>query len=672
MLKKSCKKSTLFVYILLLSPLVSQNIQDLQRLQEQYEQQSRVRDIQGLEAGSSNNLDIESSQPREVLVSPFFDAFLDSSSNNTYYFGYDFFSKRDSVIFWENLPTPNDYILGPGDEIVISLWGQTKIRENYIISKEGDIYDDKVGLINLGGKSIESAAKYLINQYKEVYSTLGGNPPKTFFDLSLGRLGSINVNFVGECIYPGVYALHPYSNLITGLIHSGGVDTTGSLRKIKIKRASGKIINVDLYDYFLKGNLPKNIQLKDQDIVLVPVRESTVTINESVYRPGIYEGLKNETIFDLISYAGGNRPNSSNMIGIKRIVSSKINVDVNKKFENYYISLDASKTKNISDGDLITVKAISENVNEVEVVGRVKKPGKYYFFPGMRILDLIDLSGGMNDLTYALSMYDDAQLVRREPDRRYEKVIPIKLSELDKADNKKNILLKNLDRLVIHKNSDFFSQENVKIFGEVKIPGSYPLISDGETLNSIISRSGGMTQKALINGVEIYRDSRYFNSGMLFSDQNSNDSENFNIDDGTLNATDEKVNKIRVAWQNLNIKLMPGDSVIVKESTGSVNVSGEVYNPGLIEYQKNKSMNYYINSSGGLTPIGNKKDIIVIYANGVIVPKRWYGTPRIEDGSTIIVNPKPIQEPFNITQFATNWTSIISSVVTAVVLAKQL
>jgi len=669
---KSCKKSTLFVYILLLSPLVSQNIQDLQRLQEQYEQQSRVRDIQGLEAESSNKFDIESSQPREILVSPFFDTFLDSSSNNINYFGYDFFSKRDSVIFWENLPTPNDYILGPGDEIVISLWGQTKIRENYIISKEGDIYDDKVGLINLGGKSIESAEKYLINQYKEVYSTLGGNPPKTFFDLSLGRLGSINVNFVGECIYPGVYALHPYSNVITGLIHSGGVDTTGSLRKIKIKRASGKIINVDLYDYFLRGNLPKNIQLKDQDVVLVLVRESTVTINESVYRPGIYEGLKNETIFDLISYAGGNRPNSSNMIGIKRIVSSKINVDVNKKFENYYISLDASKTKNISDGDLITVEAISENVNEVEVVGRVKKPGKYYFYPGMRILDLIDLSGGMNDLTYALSMYDDAQLVRREPDRRYEKVIPIKLSELDKADNKKNILLKNLDRLVIHKNSDFFSQENVKIFGEVKIPGSYPLILDGETLNSIISRSGGMTQKALINGVEIYRDSRYFNSGMFFSDQNSNNSENFNIADGTLNATDEEVNKIRVAWQNLNIKLMPGDSVIVKESTGSVNVSGEVYNPGLIEYQKNKSLNYYINSSGGLTPRGNKKDIIVIYANGVIVPKRWYGAPRIEDGSTIIVNPKPIQEPFDITQFATNWTSIISSVVTAVVLAKQL
>ncbi len=666
------KKNTLFVYILFLSPLASQSMQDLQRLQEQYERQNRVGDIQTQNAELNNNIDIESSQPREVLISPLFDALIDSTSNQIDYFGYDFFSKRDSVIFWENLPTPNDYILGPGDEIVISLWGQTKIRENFVISKEGDIYDEKIGLINIGGKSIESASKYLINQYEEVYSTLGGSSPKTFFDLSLGRLGSINVNFVGECIYPGVYALHPYSNLITGLIQSGGVDTTGSLRKIKIKRASGGVVNVDLYDYFLKGNIPKNIQLKDQDIILVPVRESTVTIEESVYRPGIYEGLKNETIFDLISYAGGNKPNSSDIIGVKRIVQPSANVNGSKKIENFYISFDSSKTKNISDGDLITVKAMTEDVNEVEIVGRVKRPGKYYFFPEMRISDLIELSGGMNDTTYNLSMYDDAQLVRREPKRRYERVIPIKLSELDKADNKKNILLQNLDKLVVHENSDFFSQENVKIFGEVKIPGSYPLISDGETLNSIIFRSGGMTQKALSNGVEIYRDSRYFNNEMFFSNQNNSDSDDLNFGNTTINSTNRESAKIRVAWQNLNIKLMPGDSIIVKESTGSVNVAGEVYNPGLIEYQKNKSLNYYINSSGGLTPQGNKKDIIVVYANGVIVPKRWYGTPRIEDGSTIIVNTKPLQEPFDITQFATNWTSIISSVVTAVVLAKQL
>ena len=130
--------------------------------------------------------------------------------------------------------------------------------------------------------------------------------------------------------------------------------------------------------------------------------------------------------------------------------------------------------------------------------------------------------------------------------------------------------------------------------------------------------------------------------------------------------------KVRVAWQNESITLMPGDSVVVKESTGTVNVSGQVYNPGLIEFRKGKRLKYYINGAGGVTEEGNKKSIIVVYANGVVSPNKWYSTPTIEDGVTIVVNEKPPSEPFDITQFATNWTSIVASMITAVILSKQL
>jgi protein involved in polysaccharide export with SLBB domain len=129
---------------------------------------------------------------------------------------------------------------------------------------------------------------------------------------------------------------------------------------------------------------------------------------------------------------------------------------------------------------------------------------------------------------------------------------------------------------------------------------------------------------------------------------------------------------VRVAWQNESITLMPGDSVVVKESTGTVNVSGQVYNPGLIEFRQGKSLRHYINSAGGVTENGNKNSIIVVYANGVVSPNKWYTTPKIEDGATIIVNEKAPEEPFDITQFATNWTSIVASMITAVVLSKQL
>jgi hypothetical protein len=117
---------------------------------------------------------------------------------------------------------------------------------------------------------------------------------------------------------------------------------------------------------------------------------------------------------------------------------------------------------------------------------------------------------------------------------------------------------------------------------------------------------------------------------------------------------------------------MPGDSIVVKESTGTVNISGQVYNPGLIEFSSKKSLKHYINSAGGITEQGNRKSIIVIYANGLVSPNRWYTTPKIEDGATIIVNEKTPVEPFDITQFATNWTSIVASMITAIVLSKQL
>ena len=117
---------------------------------------------------------------------------------------------------------------------------------------------------------------------------------------------------------------------------------------------------------------------------------------------------------------------------------------------------------------------------------------------------------------------------------------------------------------------------------------------------------------------------------------------------------------------------MPGDSIVVKEKTSTIFVTGAVYNPGIQEFRSGKSLNYYIASAGGITEIGNKNRIIVLYPNGLVKPKRWYSSPKLSDGATIIINEKEYEEPFNVTQFATNWTSIVSSMITAIVLSKQL
>ena len=217
----------------------------------------------------------------------------------------------------------------------------------------------------------------------------------------------------------------------------------------------------------------------------------------------------------------------------------------------------------------------------------------------------------------------------------------------------------------------FFEKENIQVVGEVNVPGSYPIISDGESLNSLLLRSGGLTTKALKNGITIYRDKKYFEFN--FSNKSIlNETNNNNLN--TLDEHDEIIgnDKLRVAWENKNISLMPGDSIIVKEKTTTVFIDGSVYNPGVLEFRDKKSLRYYINAAGGLTNRADKKGIVVLYANGIVNPKKWYNSPKILEGCTIIVNEKLPEEPFDMTQFATNWTSIISSMITAIILSQQL
>jgi protein involved in polysaccharide export with SLBB domain len=660
------------VYVLFVSAFAlghGQSIQELQKLKGDYEKFQKGQKQLQLPTGFDPGVDPLTGLPREAQLTPYEfekDLLDEKEDEGLKHYGYDFFTLRDTVGFWENLPTPANYQLGPGDELVVSLWGETKLRQAYTINREGKIYDDKVGLLNLMGKSTDGAKKYFKTQFGRIYATLNGKTPTTFMDVSLGELRSINVNFVGEVQYPGVYPVHPFSTVITGLIQAGGVETSGSLRNIQIKRDGEVAASVDLYDYLLKGNLPESVQLRDQDIVVVPVRGSTVEINNAIVNPGIYEGVAGETVFDLIQYAGGLTPDAADKIGLNRIKPMGER-DSENIYEGHYIKIENSKLIPTQNGDRISVHPLFKENQLVEIIGQVKVPGIYHYYNGMTLKALLALGGGFEDSTFWKSVYHDrAEIIRRDPESRYENVIKVNLGDIYNGNGDKDISLQNLDRVVIHANLNYFEKENIYISGEVNIPGAYPLVSDNETLESVIGRAGNLTAKALKNGISIYRDKKYFVATLVQS------AISLDAKDATKDAKDAKDAKVRVAWKNESITLMPGDSVVVKESTGTVNVSGQVYNPGLIEFRKGKSLRHYINSAGGVTEKGNRKSIIVVYANGVVSPNKWYATPKIEDGATIIVNVKAPEEPFDVTQFATNWTSIVASMVTAVVLSKQL
>ena len=166
----------------------------------------------------------------------------------------------------------------------------------------------------------------------------------------------------------------------------------------------------------------------------------------------------------------------------------------------------------IEDGDNVLISKIKKNVSYVEIIGQVKEPGRYGFVEGMSLKDLMDIGGGFEDSTFTKSIYSrQGEIIRRNPNSRYETIIPISLDGFYKNVNLDEIKLQNLDRFVVHENLNFFERENIIIKGEVFIPGSYPIIKDNETLESVLQRAGGLTNKALKNGVSIYRLRKYFN-----------------------------------------------------------------------------------------------------------------------------------------------------------------
>ena len=227
------------------------------------------------------------------------------------HFGYDFFTMRDTISIWNNLPVPPSYILGPGDEIIISLWGETQLRDNYTIGREGMVYVERVGQLSLTGKSMEQAKKYLEKQFQKVYETLKGSRPSTYMDVSLGQLKSINVTFVGEVKSPGIYPVHPFSTILTGLIQAGGVDTTGSLRNIQIIRPVTDPQQVDMYAFLLSGETGQaNMRLQDNDVIFIPPRSSRIEVVGAVKRPGIYEANRSDNVAAVVDYAGGLRTNA--------------------------------------------------------------------------------------------------------------------------------------------------------------------------------------------------------------------------------------------------------------------------------------------------------------------------------------------------------------------------
>ena len=552
------------------------------------------------------------------------------------YFGYDYFLNKDKILNIDNLPPPQDYILGPGDEIVISIWGDVENISSYIINRDGKVFIDNIGQVHLTGKTIELAKSNLYDKFSNIYSTLKDTSPTTFFDLSLGTLKSINVNIIGEVNQPGYYSIHPFSTISMSLIINGGVKETGTLRNIQLIRNGEIITEFDLYNSILLGNEVDNIQLKNNDIIYVPYRETTITIDGAINRPAIYEAKNNETLFELINFAGGMSFESTGKVEVNRIVPLKDRDNQDNVNKGYILDYNQISDFYLVDGDNINIRKIYDNSNYVIINGQIKNPGEYPYYEEMTLGELLTIAGGINDSTYLKSMsLKNIEIIRITDDSYYPEIQTINFHDIQSG-NIPYINLKNLDYVSVKKNPKFEEPEVVFIEGEVLSPGYYAISNNDETINSIISKSGGLTEVGHVYGIQMYRSGKQV-----------------------------------ILKEGLDVKVVDGDKIVVPKKTGTVSVQGEVYNPGLVQYVPNKSLNYYLKSTGGYNKNADKKDITVIYANGDIGIKTFWNNPEILDGCTIIVHKKRESLPINQTEVISNIASIITSLSTIIFIIEQ-
>ena len=376
---------------------------------------------------SSASIDIDPVAPGSVTIkSP--------SSVSTPYFGYNYF-KRD-INFFDNVPTPPDFKLGPGDEIILSLWGETNSRENFIINKDGLIYYENIGFLNLSNKTLKQAESVLVEELSRVYSTLKDKDNPTKLMLELGKLKSINVYFSGQIEIPGINLVHPFSDIFSAIVQAGGVKQEGSLRQVQLIRNNKVISTVDFYSFFTDGkNNFSSIKILDGDVIHIPIVSKRVQIKGAINNPGFFELFDDESLADLIKYAGDLGANASSNIILDVLVPLSERLSDDNARSSVIVNVETASNTKLNNGDVVSVGAISGVATRVQVLGRVKSPGSYSSSATLK--EVLDMAGGFNDPIYRESIRDNEILIlRKDKNQFYGLEFEVSYEESDKFELK--------------------------------------------------------------------------------------------------------------------------------------------------------------------------------------------------------------------------------------------
>lgn len=485
-----------------------------------------------------------------------------------------------------HIPTPVNYILGPGDEIVVDIWGEATNVHRIEVGKEGTVIIENLGPIYVHGLSIKEAGDRIIEKLRALYRGLRPESPNqnTFARVHLGDIRSIQVTVMGEVHIPGNYTLSALSTVFNALYNSRGPNNIGSYRNVKVIRENEIAAELDLYDLLIKGDQSNNIRLRDQDIIMVDPYITRVDVTGRVKRDGLYEMKENESLADLIRYAGNFADSAyTKQLRLHRFTPTERRIVSVKQqdFANF----------ELKDGDVVFVdKIIDRFENRVTISGAVWRPGEFELRKDMSVHDLILEAEGLRP-----DAYRSRAIINRLKDNFDFDLVSFDLDRLISNPESYHILLKPEDEVIIQTIFDMREEYTVSIEGAVRETGDYSF-RDNMTLEDLILTANGFRESATEARIEVFRriigDPAPVQRGNRLAETYV-----FDVNrDLSMSETDKY------------FKLMPFDQVYVRRKPDyhvqqNVRIEGEVMYPGTYSLaDRNERISDLIRRAGGLTP----------------------------------------------------------------------
>lgn len=409
-------------------------------------------------------------------------------------FGFEVFANK-AMSFAPNLTmaTPRNYMVGPGDDLIVQIYGIAQATINLKVSNEGKVVIPNVGLSHVGGLTIEAVKSLLTQKIGTRYAGLGGANPSSYLQVTLANVRTIKVNIVGDVKTPGTFQLPSYTTAFNALYSAGGPTTKGSFRNIQLFRAGRLVTEVDLYDFLLKGKTEHNVRLEDGDVLLVPKYVNRVEIIGEVRRSLYFETKAKENVNDLIQMANGFKE-----AAFKEHVTIQRYTGIDRSILHIESS-DFAKTS-LEDGDVVSVaKALTTFQNRVQLLGAVVRPGDYEASKTERIADVLKKAGGLKPDAFL----GRAILYRSGLDLS-QQALDVDLKKVLAGDLEHNILVQKEDVLIIASHFDMKEIYSVSIDGEVNQKGAFPYAT-GMTIGDLILKAKGLKQSASGSYIEVVR-----------------------------------------------------------------------------------------------------------------------------------------------------------------------